>query len=135
MCTVSPSLSHPHFISQDVHVRDTIAPDTILTNVGVPQTAFEERKCEHDTVTLTCSNISPTAKIEVLKASYGRAHGPEVCPHSATSNQNCHAATSMDTVKNTCNGKTVCTMVASNSVFGDPCGGTYKYLTVSYQCV
>lgn len=33
-----------------------------------------------------------------------------------------------------CNGKNSCTVSASNSVFGDPCGGTYKYLEVSYVC-
>lgn len=33
-----------------------------------------------------------------------------------------------------CNGKNSCTISASNSVFGDPCFGTYKYLEVSYVC-
>lgn len=33
-----------------------------------------------------------------------------------------------------CNGKNSCTISASNSVFGDPCYGTYKYLEVSYVC-
>lgn len=33
-----------------------------------------------------------------------------------------------------CNGKNSCTIRASNSVFGDPCVGTYKYLEVSYVC-
>jgi len=25
-------------------------------------------------------------------------------------------------------------VIASNGVFGDPCGGTFKYLTVNYSC-
>lgn len=33
-----------------------------------------------------------------------------------------------------CNGKNNCTISATNSVFGDPCGGTYKYLEVAYIC-
>ena len=33
-----------------------------------------------------------------------------------------------------CNGQNRCEVQASNSVFGDPCGHTYKYLEVSYQC-
>uniref|UniRef100_A0A8C6T0E0 SUEL-type lectin domain-containing protein n=1 Tax=Neogobius melanostomus TaxID=47308 RepID=A0A8C6T0E0_9GOBI len=33
-----------------------------------------------------------------------------------------------------CNGKSHCSVEASNSMFGDPCGGTYKYLQVSYCC-
>ncbi|KAF1390760.1 hypothetical protein PFLUV_G00061390 [Perca fluviatilis] len=33
-----------------------------------------------------------------------------------------------------CNGQNSCTIAASNSVFGDPCYGTYKYLEVAYTC-
>uniref|UniRef100_A0A8C4IG15 SUEL-type lectin domain-containing protein n=1 Tax=Dicentrarchus labrax TaxID=13489 RepID=A0A8C4IG15_DICLA len=33
-----------------------------------------------------------------------------------------------------CNGKNSCLVSASNSVFGDPCYGTYKYLEVTYRC-
>ena len=76
-------------------------------------------------------------KIVVLKASYGRTHSnEEVCPSNARGKDtNCHAATSVDTVKEKCNGKTECSVRAKNKVFGDPCRGTFKYLTVSYQCV
>lgn len=38
------------------------------------------------------------------------------------------------TCVHSCNGKNSCTIRASNSVFGDPCGGTYKYLEVAYVC-
>ena len=70
-------------------------------------------------------------KIVVLKASYGRTHSnEEVCPSNARGKDtNCHAA------KEKCNGKTECKILAKNGVFGDPCRGTFKYLTVSYQCV
>lgn len=33
-----------------------------------------------------------------------------------------------------CGGKNNCTIEASNSVFGDPCYGIYKYLEVAYVC-
>uniref|UniRef100_A0A3Q2PQA7 SUEL-type lectin domain-containing protein n=1 Tax=Fundulus heteroclitus TaxID=8078 RepID=A0A3Q2PQA7_FUNHE len=33
-----------------------------------------------------------------------------------------------------CNGKNSCTIQARNSVFGDPCVGTFKYLEVAYTC-
>lgn len=33
-----------------------------------------------------------------------------------------------------CNGKNSCTIKASNSVFGDPCIRTYKYLELAYNC-
>ena len=34
-----------------------------------------------------------------------------------------------------CNMKRECVVPANNSVFGDPCHGTYKYLEIIYQCV
>ena len=37
-------------------------------------------------------------------------------------------------VKSQCDGKNRCYVRASNSVFGDPCYGTYKYLQVDYVC-
>ena len=41
----------------------------------------------------------------------------------------------MTIVSAACQGETSCTVQALNSVFGDPCGGTYKYLTVNYACM
>ena len=72
--------------------------------------------------------------INVLDASYGRKHGKEVCPHSAIGNQNCHAVSSMKKVKEMCEGKSSCSVQSTNTHFGDPCGGVYKYLTVKYVC-
>uniref|UniRef100_A0A8C1THN0 SUEL-type lectin domain-containing protein n=2 Tax=Cyprinus carpio TaxID=7962 RepID=A0A8C1THN0_CYPCA len=34
-----------------------------------------------------------------------------------------------------CEGKSSCSILASNSVFSDPCFGTFKYLNISYSCV
>lgn len=34
-----------------------------------------------------------------------------------------------------CNGKNSCVVSVSNSVFGDPCVGTFKYLEVAYTCL
>ena len=90
----------------------------------------EMRECEGDTVTIACA----TGLIHIIDATYGRKHGPDVCPHSATSDQNCHATESVGIVSAACDGKTACEIEATNTVFGDPCGGTYKYLTVNYQC-
>merc|ERR1712151_1108120 len=72
--------------------------------------------------------------INVIAASYGRQHGNEVCPHSAVGNQDCHAVKSLPKVKQFCEGKSSCNVQSTNTHFGDPCGGTYKYLTVKYVC-
>ena len=42
---------------------------------------------------------------------------------------------SLGIVNGNCNGRRSCTIHANNGVFGDPCGGTYKYLEVSWTCV
>jgi hypothetical protein len=87
------------------------------------------RSCESDTVSLTCAQ----GTIDVVEASYGRAHDESVCTHAATSDQSCHAIESTGIVKSFCQGKEACSIEATNGVFGDPCVGTYKYLTVNYQ--
>jgi hypothetical protein len=86
--------------------------------------------CEGQPMSLSC----PRGKtISVNAASYGR-HDGTTCPHSATSNRNCHATKSLEKVKERCEGKSSCTVTASHTLFGDPCGGTYKYLSVDYEC-
>ena len=98
----------------------------------VEHDVFEQLKCEHDTLALKCNSGKV---IKILKASYGRTAGKETCPHAAVSNQKCHAKTSVAVVSKACNGKKSCKVQAKNHVFGDPCGGTYKYLTAKYTCV
>jgi len=46
----------------------------------------------------------------------------------------CHSSRSLDEVENRCLGKTTCTIDVSNSVFGDPCWGIVKNLTVQWRC-
>ena len=85
--------------------------------------AQQERVCEGQTLTIACD----TGVIQVLAASYGRQHGAEVCPHSAVSDQECHAEVSGQIVGDACEGEVTCSVSVTNGVFGDPCGGTYKY--------
>uniref|UniRef100_A0A3B4UQM8 SUEL-type lectin domain-containing protein n=2 Tax=Seriola dumerili TaxID=41447 RepID=A0A3B4UQM8_SERDU len=73
--------------------------------------------------------------IFVLGADYGR-RDQTTCsfrrPERQIQNVDCSRPTSQ--VADSCNGKNSCTIRANNSVFGDPCRGTYKYLEVSYVC-
>jgi hypothetical protein len=39
-----------------------------------------------------------------------------------------------DNSHNRCEGKATC-VVSSNNSNGDPCGGTYKYTEVKYECI
>ena len=46
----------------------------------------------------------------------------------------CESDKSLNQVNDLCEDKESCKVQASNSIFGDPCPGTYKYLEVNYQC-
>jgi hypothetical protein len=96
--------------------------------------ANEARVCEGSNMAIDCADQGG-GQINIRDASYGRQDGPDVCPHAATSDQTCHAVASTTVVAGFCQGQESCSISATNSIFGDPCGGTYKYLTVSYDCV
>ena len=46
----------------------------------------------------------------------------------------CAAENVLPTVEKECNNKESCLLVASNSLFKDPCPYIYKYLNVIYSC-
>ncbi|KAM3872152.1 L-rhamnose-binding lectin SML-like [Diretmus argenteus] len=85
--------------------------------------------------TYTCLPANQGQVITVHGADYGR-RDQTTCsykrPASQIENVLCSRPTSK--VAESCNGKNSCTINASNSVFGDPCGGTYKYLELAYTC-
>ena len=95
--------------------------------------SIQDRVCEGSAMSIDCAGRG-AGVVNIQDASYGRQEGPDVCPHAATSNQDCHAVTSTDIVSDACQGETSCSLSATNGVFGDPCPGTYKYLTVNYDC-
>ncbi|OWF43119.1 L-rhamnose-binding lectin CSL3 [Mizuhopecten yessoensis] len=89
-----------------------------------------ELLCESKMKTIKC-DAGDTIKI--MSAMYGRK-ARSVCPHAAVSNLKCEAESSMVKVSQACDGKDKCVLSATNSVFGDPCGETFKYLDVQYKC-
>lgn len=77
----------------------------------------------------------PTGKINIEYANYGRTDG-NVCSKTTISTTNCKAKDSEKIVKSQCDGKTNCSIDASNSVFLlDPCRSVGKYLEVKFTCV
>ncbi|XP_052087372.1 L-rhamnose-binding lectin ELEL-1-like [Mytilus californianus] len=87
--------------------------------------------CEGHSMYVRCKY--PT-KIKVVKAMYGRSEDKRICPHSSIKTTSCKAASSDAKIKKQCNGKRICKVAASNSLYGDPCGGTYKYTELKYRC-
>ena len=86
------------------------------------------RVCEHSRRVIGCHWPK---KINILSANYGRLTGGHVCggPIRTT---NCRAAWSLGKVRGDCQGRSYCTLHATNSKFGDPCYGTFKYLEVRF---
>ncbi|XP_056096482.1 L-rhamnose-binding lectin CSL3-like [Rhinichthys klamathensis goyatoka] len=90
--------------------------------------------CEGGSAYLSCD----LGFIKVIKANYGRTDHKTCAsgkPANQLSNKHCFRKTSLYTMSNRCDGRKSCTVPAVNSVFSDPCVGTYKYLDVSYVCI
>uniref|UniRef100_A0A3B5PTB0 SUEL-type lectin domain-containing protein n=1 Tax=Xiphophorus maculatus TaxID=8083 RepID=A0A3B5PTB0_XIPMA len=81
--------------------------------------------CEGSEAQISCGK-----DIFVISAIYGRSNRL-TCSVGIPAEQTkkTHCAT-----KAVCEGKSTCNVLASSSVFGDPCVGTYKYLDVIYLC-
>merc|ERR1711915_383262 len=75
----------------------------------------------------------PSQDINVNNAVYGRLNY-DTCKSSSMHTKNCNSSKSKQEVSNRCNGLRTCSVAPSNSIFGDPCRGTHKYLDVDYEC-
>ncbi|XP_055043642.2 L-rhamnose-binding lectin CSL3 [Misgurnus anguillicaudatus] len=83
--------------------------------------------CEHNQNEISCDS----GLILIQYANYGR-RDRTTCPNQhATSD--CYSS-QIKRLQSSCNGRRTCSLFASNSVFGDPCYGVYKYLEVTYSC-
>jgi len=87
--------------------------------------------CEGNDGYLNC----PGEVISIQNANYGRTEGASICQHTSIQTTNCVEPKSIDIVKGLCQAKTSCLVSANNTVFGDPCRGTYKYLEIAHTCV
>lgn len=91
--------------------------------------------CEHSDLSLSCA---ASEVIHVVSANYGRLDATTCSagkPEGQLLNTNCESSNSPSILIAACNNKQSCSVLAGNSVFGDPCGGTFKYLEVDYVCV
>ena len=85
--------------------------------------------CEGDSHTLSCAHHNK--RINILSANYGRLTGAQVCGWGAIKTTTCKANGALAKVQGHCQGRSQCTLRATNSEFDDPCPGTYKYLEVT----
>lgn len=86
-----------------------------------------QRVCEHKKLQINCGN---GFGIKIHYASYGR-HDKGVCSYGGLDKDtNCYTDASLGKLRHICQDRQSCTAHASNSIFGDPCVGTIKYLDV-----
>ncbi|OQR95980.1 hypothetical protein THRCLA_07421 [Thraustotheca clavata] len=105
------------------------APPTPALYLTSGATLLTQTAGEGSTVTLDCG--TPTLQISrVIFASYGLPDGSGLGARYGV----CYAGNSYDVVRNACVGLRSCSVGANNGVFGDPCGGTVKRLTVTAEC-
>lgn len=84
------------------------------------------RICEGLSRTIRCYGGK---KINIIEANYGRLTGGQICP-GVIKTTYCGAARSQAKVRATCQAKSQCVLKATNSIYGEPCKGTRKYLEV-----
>ncbi|XP_035676191.1 mucin-5AC-like [Branchiostoma floridae] len=83
-------------------------------------TSGPRRVCEHQRLSISCP---AGQQINIVSALYGRTTRT-VCPSGPIRTTNCRSPNSLGRVRTSCQGKSSCSVRASNSVFGDPCVGT-----------
>ncbi|OQS03620.1 hypothetical protein THRCLA_04058 [Thraustotheca clavata] len=84
---------------------------------------------EGGSITLDCGN--PALQItRIIFASYGMPEGNGLRAKTGW----CNAGSSREVVRKACVGQSSCKIDAINEVFGDPCVGTVKHLTIAAEC-
>ena len=75
--------------------------------------------------------------VNIVSADYGRTDMYECGDQSSHANVDTSCTSEESTtqiVKELCQDKRSCFLEAVNSLYGNPCGGTYKYLEVQWTC-
>ncbi|KAG8178838.1 hypothetical protein JTE90_016508 [Oedothorax gibbosus] len=95
---------------------------------------LEKYACERTKLRVVC----PRGKvIKIIQANYGRFNDLATCNPKKDKkfNTKCKSRKSLTVMRQRCNQKRECSVDATNSVFGDPCPTTIKYLKIRYKCV
>ena len=94
---------------------------------------YFHRTCEWSSIYISCPGNS---RITITYALYGRLT-KSYCSRGHITwfwKTNCRSGRSYSKARGACEGKRSCRVYAKNSVFGDPCKGTFKYLEIKYRC-
>ncbi|XP_021940476.1 latrophilin Cirl isoform X4 [Zootermopsis nevadensis] len=89
--------------------------------------------CEGKTLKIECNDGE---LIHLIRANYGRFSITICNDHGNTDwSVNCMSPKSLRVLHSRCSQQQNCSILASTSLFGDPCPGTLKYLEAHYQCM
>lgn len=88
--------------------------------------------CEYTSHLIECPYYKT---IDIMSAYYGRKTGGHLCPGKVSRTYCPGYSDSRAIIERECQGYRWCRLRASNSVFGDPCVDTVKYIEVRYRCV
>ncbi|KRT84058.1 hypothetical protein AMK59_2411, partial [Oryctes borbonicus] len=89
--------------------------------------------CEGKTLKIGCQEGEV---IKLIRANYGRFSITICNDHGNTDwSVNCMSQKSLRVLHARCSQYQNCSILASTSLFGDPCPGTLKYLEAHYQCL
>ncbi|XP_077977208.1 L-rhamnose-binding lectin CSL3-like isoform X2 [Glandiceps talaboti] len=121
------------FLLRKMHLSITFSIICIVIRLGSSFDGDVHTVCEHETMSISCCDDNYV--LSIIHASYGRHDSTTCASGKAVLTTNCEASKSLEVLKQKCNGESECSFDASNSVFGDPCSGTFKYLTVTYVCL
>ncbi|XP_063427698.1 tenascin-like [Mytilus trossulus] len=86
--------------------------------------------CENSKTTLSCPS---NQVIKIKQATYGRSN-KKTCKHPKIKTTRCSTKKTLVIISKNCDWRKSCVVDANNGLYGDPCPGTYKYVTVSYSC-
>ena len=133
------STAPPQTLCQDLHVHVEVSfsmgqeRNFLLICLSLFQSAesLSVTICEGSRKAISCKNGK---KLNIQEALYGRLNR-ETCNRLPIRSTNCRSARSLPVMQSRCQGRASCVLNASNSVFGDPCHGTVKYLLVKFQCI
>ncbi|XP_065665593.1 L-rhamnose-binding lectin CSL3-like [Hydra vulgaris] len=104
-----------------------ICPGAQSSNTKCKPPVHVAQACEGSSLKISCNGHGV---INVLNANYGRKLS-DICPGAQSSNIICYnQAKSLAVIRNSCSGRSSCTIQATNAILGDPCVGTYKYLEI-----
>ena len=127
--TALPSSTGTQFI-QSSNTVPTTTTTTTTTTIPEPPITYSLNDAEwglaNEGSELTLTAPSGNKFTEVLFASYGTPTGSNGLYRTSS----CNSESSIQEVEAVFIGKNSATISADNGVFGDPCGGTYKYLAV-----